>query len=271
MALALYLESGSRALELVGPGGPMLGAALDSACETDGSFGLTARDVRYPFDAKERVRFGKRRAQKLVVSACEEVIMQAVTAGLVKGSGLLLQTMRVANPIRSTSTFALPMMPGVYIDSSVSRSMNIPTISIDDEIVSVINRTSKTTAVGPKIQVKLAGPGEDLYVGTYTKSYGANVKSGLRDSHTAHHAVQNTVSNTSRGRGITINLRKDLHEFTRTYKNPVDLGLSPRQHLGRDIKDLRIILDDAGYEREVINTHLWELIRQNKAIGVFSK
>ena len=64
----------------------------------------------------------------------------------------------------------------------------------------------------------LAKPGEDLYVGTYSKSKYANKKSGLNSTHTPHHVVQDAISPTSHGKGITINLRKDLHELTGTYK-----------------------------------------------------
>ena len=118
----------------------------------------------------------------------------------------------------------------------------------------------------------LAKPGEDLYVGTYSKSKYANKKSGLNSTHTPHHAVQDAISPTSHGKGITINLRKDLHELTGTYKkrrniDPNDL----RKNLAADIGDLRSILKDAGYDSHVINRQLRELIRQNKATGKFNK
>jgi RHS repeat-associated protein len=51
---------------------------------------------------------------------------------------------------------------------------------------------------------KLAKPGEDLYVGTYNQVRGANLKSGLNPTHTPHHAIQNAVSPTTHGKGITI-------------------------------------------------------------------
>lgn len=43
-------------------------------------------------------------------------------------------------------------------------------------------------------------------------------------------------------------------------------GLSHREYLARDIVDLRKILRDAGYSRDVINRQLSELIKQNKAV-----
>jgi hypothetical protein len=109
----------------------------------------------------------------------------------------------------------------------------------------------------------------DLFVGTYSRSYRANVKAGVNGLYTPHHSLQDAVSLTKHGRGVTINLRKDLHELTRTFKKPVEPGLSIRQHLARDVVDLRKILGDAGYDQSVINRQLQELIRQNKAIPGF--
>lgn len=113
---------------------------------------------------------------------------------------------------------------------------------------------------------KLAKPGEDLYVGTYNQVRNANIKNGLNSTHTPHHAIQNAASPTTHGRGITINLKKDLHDLTWTFKKPMVKGLSHREYLARDIVDLRKILRDAGYSRDVINRQLSELIKQNKAV-----
>jgi len=109
----------------------------------------------------------------------------------------------------------------------------------------------------------LAGPGEDLYVGTYSKVRYWNKKSGLNATHSPHHAPQDAVSGVSRGRGISINLRKDLHEGTWTNKVGVEPGLTLRQRLARDIKNLRKILREAGYDRSRVNMQLKELARQN--------
>ncbi|MCE9789931.1 hypothetical protein, partial [Shewanella chilikensis] len=113
---------------------------------------------------------------------------------------------------------------------------------------------------------ELAKPGEDLYVGTYNQVRGANIKSGLNPTHTPHHAIQNAVSPTTHGRGITINMRKELHELTWTYKKLLVKGLTDREYLARDIVDLRKILGNAGYDRRVINRQLSELIKQNKEL-----
>lgn len=83
--------------------------------------------------------------------------------------------------------------------------------------------------------------------------------------------MQNAVSNVKHGRGITINLRKDLHSLTRTYSKPVQPGLTLRQHLARDVFDLRKILREAGYDTARTNAHLRELIRQNKELGGLEK
>ncbi|QNQ22627.1 hypothetical protein HF650_01395 [Kosakonia sp. SMBL-WEM22] len=112
----------------------------------------------------------------------------------------------------------------------------------------------------------LAKQGEDLYVGTYGQVRGGNLKSGLNSTHTPHHAIQNAASPTTHSKDITINLRKDLHELTWTFKKPMVPGLTNREYLARDIVDLRKILKDAGYEQTVINRQLNELIRQNKEL-----
>ncbi len=119
---------------------------------------------------------------------------------------------------------------------------------------------------------QVVSPGEDLFVGTYNQVRGANIKSGLNTTHTPHHAVQNALSHTSHGKGTTINMQKSLHEFTRTYKVPIDksvVGL--RNNLAADVKDVRKILLNAGYNRSIINPQLQELIAQNKAQGGFQK
>ena len=101
-------------------------------------------------------------------------------------------------------------------------------------------------------------------MGTYSASRRANIKSGLNPTHTPHHAVQNAVSTTTHGRGVTINMRKDLHELTRTYKTPVDRSLTLRRQLAADAWDIRRILLDAGYDPRLVRQQLRELIRQNK-------
>lgn len=72
----------------------------------------------------------------------------------------------------------------------------------------------------------LAGPGEDLYVGTYSSSSYRNGKTGLNATHTPHHAVQNAVSPTTRCKEIPINLRQDLHALTWTFRRAFVRGLT---------------------------------------------
>ncbi|GAA4459357.1 hypothetical protein GCM10023189_32960 [Nibrella saemangeumensis] len=130
--------------------------------------------------------------------------------------------------------------------------------------------------------VDLAKPGEDLFVGTYNQVRRANIKSGLNSTHTPHHVVQNAISKTTHGKGVTINLSKELHEKTATFKKPTrDVSQailnnsnnknSLRTHLAADIKELRNILGTAGYNRSHVNKQLQELIRQNKMNGGFEK
>lgn len=117
---------------------------------------------------------------------------------------------------------------------------------------------------------RMPGPGEDLYVGTYSKSYYWNRKTGLKATHTPHHVVQDAVGSTTHGKGITINIRKDIHVKTRTYGKLADLG-SPRMNLAADIYDLRGLLRAEGYDPRFVNQQLQELIRQNKALGGFAR
>lgn len=119
-------------------------------------------------------------------------------------------------------------------------------------------------------ELPLAKPGEDLYVGTYSKSSYWNKKTGLNKTHTPHHAVQDAVSSVSHGKGITINIRKDIHLDTETYGS-LRTGLTNRQHLAADVAELRVLLKEQGYSRSTINAQLNELIKQNKALGGFEK
>lgn len=119
-------------------------------------------------------------------------------------------------------------------------------------------------------QIPLAKPGEDLYVGSYSKSSYWNKKTGLNKTHTPHHVVQDAVSSVSHGKGVTINIRKDIHLQTETYGS-LRKGLTNRQNLAADISELRVLLKQEGYSRSVINAQLRELIKQNKALGGFEK
>jgi RHS repeat-associated protein len=114
---------------------------------------------------------------------------------------------------------------------------------------------------------KLAKAGEDLFVGTYGRSYRANVRAAINNKFTAHHVVQNAVSTVAHDQGITINIRQTLHRMTRTFgRSGVARNLSHaqlRSALGSDVKDLRIILRRAGYDRRTVNRQMRELIRQN--------
>ena len=130
----------------------------------------------------------------------------------------------------------------------------------------------KNLQAGPRVSSKsvVPGPGEDLYVGSYGKSYRGNVKTGLRDTHTPHHVVQNAVSPSTTSKGVTINIRKNIHIKTRTFTRKVNLG-SLRKNLAADIKDLLKLLDQNGYDRAFVRQQLRDLIRQNKASGGFDK
>jgi hypothetical protein len=109
-------------------------------------------------------------------------------------------------------------------------------------------------------------PGEDLFVGFYGQSLDANQLSGLNDTHSPHHVIQDAVSQVSRWKGVTINLRKDLHRQTRSFGRNVDLG-DNRRNLAADIQDLRNILREAGYDPALVNQQMRKLIELNADIG----
>jgi hypothetical protein len=112
----------------------------------------------------------------------------------------------------------------------------------------------------------LPKPGEDLYVGSYSSSARGNVRTGRNRTHTPHHAPQDAVSGVGRGRGITINIHKDLHARTSTYKRPVRPLANRREHLAADVWELRGLLRGAGYAPATRNVALLQLVRQNKRL-----
>jgi RHS repeat-associated protein len=109
---------------------------------------------------------------------------------------------------------------------------------LTDDLGRAIAPSSAATTRTP---VKLAEAGEDLFVGGYGQVRRANIKSGLNPTHTPHHSVQDAVSSTSHSTGVSINMRKDLHALTRTFRKPVEEGLSLRQHLSKDVWDIKNI------------------------------
>jgi RHS repeat-associated protein len=117
----------------------------------------------------------------------------------------------------------------------------------------------------------LAAPGEDLYVGTYSSSRAGNIRTGLNDTHTPHHVVQDAVSQTTHSRGITINLDRTIHATTGTFRRPARVLPTLRDHLAADVNEMRGLLRSNGYARGRVNRQLRELIRQNKAQGGFDK
>jgi hypothetical protein len=89
---------------------------------------------------------------------------------------------------------------------------------------------------------------------------------GLSATHTPHHAVQDAVSKVSRDRGATINLRRDLHDLTRSKNRNADLGNNV-SNLAADVWDIRNILRNAGYNRALVNQQMKALIQLNRELG----
>jgi RHS repeat-associated protein len=115
------------------------------------------------------------------------------------------------------------------------------------------------------LEGELAKPGEDLYVGTYSTSRRGNIKSGLNATHTPDHVIQDAASHLSHGRGITINIPKSVHAMRRTTSRPLQSLPNWREHLARDVIELRILLVAHGYDPNLVDRQLRELIRQNEA------
>ena len=93
---------------------------------------------------------------------------------------------------------------------------------------------------------------------------------GLTSSHTPHHVVQDAISSVSHGRGVTINLLKEIHAKTGTFCKTRYYS-NKRQHLAADVIELKKLLLEHGYTRSTVNAQLHELIRQNLANGGFQK
>ena len=129
----------------------------------------------------------------------------------------------------------------------------------------LVHNANNTGGCVLKKSIPLAKPGEDLYVGTYSSSKYHNKKTGLNTTHTPHHAIADQITPTTHGKGITINMRKDLHEKTRTYKRATKVDPNNlRDNLAADVWDIRHILLEEKYDRHIVNAQLRELIKQNK-------
>jgi RHS repeat-associated protein len=121
----------------------------------------------------------------------------------------------------------------------------------------------------------LARAGEDLYVGTYGAAKGGLGRAGRLPDYTPHHVVQDAVNRASHRatlyKGITITLKKTIHGGLRTTGRPMRDLPTLRDHLAADTNELRNVLRQNGYQRNVVNRQLRELIRQNKALGGLDK
>src|SRR5205085_989524 len=118
----------------------------------------------------------------------------------------------------------------------------------------------------------LAGPGEDLFVGTYSVSRNSSFKTGLWRSNVPHHVVQGKVSPAATyNKAITISIPRRLHSQLETTSRAARSLPNLRSHLAADVRELRGVLRKEGYSRSTVNRQMRELIRQNKALGGFGK
>jgi filamentous hemagglutinin len=113
----------------------------------------------------------------------------------------------------------------------------------------------------------LAGEGA---VGTYDDLIAAGAKGDNITPHhipSANHMKQHGVA---KGDGISINMEHPhpgsggRHRQTFTYGMDADVGLSPRDALGRGVRDARRIYQEDGLYDPFIRQRLQELIQQNK-------
>jgi hypothetical protein len=125
---------------------------------------------------------------------------------------------------------------------------------------------SNVSPCARKAPPRIPEPGEDLYVGPYSRSYRGNKSTGLNKTHTPHHEVQDAVSDVSHGQGVTINIRKDIHKQTRSFGKNADLG-DNRKNLLAGVREMRRLLLDHGYDQRLVNQQLRILIEDNRRAG----
>ncbi|MCA9855961.1 MAG: RHS repeat-associated core domain-containing protein, partial [Dehalococcoidia bacterium] len=118
------------------------------------------------------------------------------------------------------------------------------------------------SAIDPLGLVPSPGAGEPLYVGSYSRSRYGNQRTGLAQSYTPHHVVQDAVSPVSHGRGITINIPKLVHERTLTMRRRRP-QMTLWNHLLQDVHELRALLLAYGFPRNLVNQQLRQLVQQH--------
>ena len=132
--------------------------------------------------------------------------------------------------------------------------------------------------VAPTRTGKQLLPGEGA-VGTFDELIAAGTKGNNITPHhipSANHMRQHGVS---RGRGIAINMEQPVpgsggrHRQTFTYGTRADEALSPRDALGRGVRDAKRIYESEGLYGPDIRSALQELIRRNRDAnpGLFDK
>ena len=82
-------------------------------------------------------------------------------------------------------------------------------------------------------------PGEELFVGTYNQAYRGNKNAKRVRYLVPYHIVQDAVSETSRGKGATINTPRAVHKNLLSTNVSYDRSISLRTHLARDLLYLR--------------------------------
>lgn len=105
-------------------------------------------------------------------------------------------------------------------------------------------------------------------------------KRGLIENPNAHHIPSNKYMNqkgVDKNNGIAIEMQEARHKLTRTYKNGnkeiIKANETPRQALGKDVRDVKKIYEKSGHYSKDTRKSLQEVIKQNKANnpGLFDK
>lgn len=116
MALALYLQE-SRAMQNFSPQAPYIHSALESSKKMGGKYllthAVTAGEVRKMFDTRRRIEFAKQRWYELKVDFLNQIMTEALTAGALKGAGLLTKVICARSLVFGAKTIKYPAIkPG---------------------------------------------------------------------------------------------------------------------------------------------------------------
>ncbi len=193
------------------------------------------------------------------------------------GSGILQAAGPVASAVRAAPTVARTVESSSQVAYRTAQSgfetasrlrVGINTKKLTSQVNSGVPlNVVEVRLAPPKTNPLKAGEGQ---VGTYDDLIAAGSKGDNITPHhvpSANHMKQHGVS---KGEGFSINMEHThpgsggRHRQTFTYGSQADVGLSPRDALGRGVRDARSIYQQDGLYDAYIRQQLQELIRLNK-------